>query len=382
MPAEVEFSATAENDQQDDEISVSHSNNAPNEATFKAGDEIVLVNLAKDVDRNGQQGVVVREFVDGEFLIKINKTEEKIKVQTRNLEHAETKIGGAEIVEHTPIAGSGTVEIDTEKEKLIRPGEGLQHLIAISLPETIYSSLIILPLCNNVGKTVYHRKLIRCALFFCLMANLAIQGFFLRYVYKIYSDNKDNPLVGECGSYKTDPNLRVFCTLVFTAYCFSEIAETFDMLTWIKKFPTSTKYEPLELREITGADGETEVKFSSGMTSWYKWYCYICILFPKFSIAVALLTYGTGFVVTTIYDSDLILNAIALGFVLDIDDMAYTYFMTYQMREIVQGLPPMIVKATKFNDFNTNYGTFIKAAILFGFTMATLTAYCPGEDDD
>jgi len=382
MPAEVEFSATAENDQQDDEISVSHSNNATNEATFKAGDEIILVNLAKDVDRNGQQGSIVREFVDGEFLIQIHKTQEKIKVQTRNLEHAETKIGGAEIADHTTIAGSETFGNDTEKEKHIRPGEGLQHLIAISLPETIYSSLIILPLCNNIGKTRYHRKLIRCALFFCLMANLAIQGFFLRYIYKIYVDNKDNPKVGECGGYITDANLRVFCTLVFTSYCFSEIAETFDMLTWIKNFPNSKVYEPLELKEVVGDDGEPEMQFSSGMTPCYKWYCYLAILVPKFGIAAALLTYGTGFVVTTIYDSDLILNAIALGFVLDIDDMAYTYFMTYQMREVVQGLPPMILKASKLNDFNTNYGTFIKAGILFGFTMATLTAYCPGKDDD
>ena len=72
----------------------------------------------------------------------------------------------------------------------------------------------------------------------------------------------------ECGGYITDANLRVFCTLVFTAYCFSEIAETFDMFTWIRNFPNSKTYEPLELKEVVGDDGEPEMQFSSGMTPW------------------------------------------------------------------------------------------------------------------
>lgn len=258
---------------------------------------------------------------------------------------------------------------------VFQPGEGLESLTAITLPETIYSSLIILPLCTNIGRTAFHRKLISLSLFFCLLANLAIQGFFLRYVYKIYVDNEEEH--GQCGTKLTDRNLRIFCILVFTGYCFSEIGETFNMFTFVRNFPTSKGFEPLRLKEKKNEDGETETEFHSGMTQCFKWYCYLTILIPKFGIAVALLTYGTGFVVTTVNDEDLILNAIALGFVLDIDDMAYNYFMTYQMREVVQGLPPVIIQATCATDFNTHYGTFFKAGLLFGFTLFTLNFYCP-----
>lgn len=311
-------------------------------------------------------------------------------------ENAEQNMGGAEVTadpvdRKEPLAQAGGASSENliitreasdisimKKEPewhIFQPGEGLESLTAISLPETIYSSLIILPLCTNIGRTAFHRNLISLSLFFCLLANLAIQGFFLRFVYKIYVDNEEE--LGQCGSRMTDRNLRVFCTLVFTGYCFSEIGETFNMFTFVRNFPTSSSFEGLRLKEKKNEDGESEVTFHSGMTQCHKWYCYLTILIPKFGIAVALLTYGTGFVVTTVNNEDLILNAIALGFVLEIDDMAYNYFMTYQMQEVVSGLPPVVIEASCTTDFNTHYGTFVKAALLFGFTIMMLTFYCP-----
>lgn len=267
-------------------------------------------------------------------------------------------------------------EINLEdKEKIIEPGKGLDSCIPLSLPETLYSSLIVLPLCETIGKTACHRRVINFSLYFCLAANFVIQGFFLRYVYKIYVDNKEE--LGVCGGRETDQNLRVFCILIYTAYCFSDVAETLKMASFIWEFPRSKKFEKLLLKSSIDEDGEKQLEFSSGMTYSYKLYCYLCILFPKFVIATCLLTYGTGFVVTTDVNENLILNALALGFVLDIDNMAYEYFMTFQMREVIGELPPVVMKDSKMLKINTHYGTYIKAIFLSGLTYATLNAYCP-----
>jgi hypothetical protein len=223
---------------------------------------------------------------------------------------------------------------DKEREKIILPGQGLDTCIPITLPETLYSSLIILPLCSKIGSSPLHRKIINLSLYFCLGANFVIQGVFLLYVYKIYEDAKQEPPegVGICGGYEhTDRDLRIFCILVYTAYCFSDVAETLKMACFVYNFPTSKAYEQLQFKETIDEFGDTKIEYASGMPIWYKAYCYINILLPKFAIAAALLTYGTGFVVTTDENENLILNALALGFVLDIDNMAYEFFMTFQM---------------------------------------------------
>jgi len=268
------------------------------------------------------------------------------------------------------------VNLDEEVavEKRIQPGAGLDTHIPIQLPDTLYSSLIILPLCETLGKTKWNRALINFSLYWCMAANFTIQGFFLRYVYKIYVDSTAE--YGVCGGRETDTNLRIFCILVYTAYCFADVAETMKMSSFVFNFPECAKFQKLELKQVE-ENGETELVFASGMTKMYKLYCFLCILFPKFVIACSLLTYGTGFVVTTDANENLILNALALGFVLEIDDMAYEYFMTFQMRAVVSQLPAIEISASMMMRINTHYGTVIKAVILITLTLGTLNAYCP-----
>ena len=57
-------------------------------------------------------------------------------------------------------------EINLEdKEKTIEPGKGLDSCIPLSLPETLYSSLIVLPLCETIGKTACHRRVINFSVY-------------------------------------------------------------------------------------------------------------------------------------------------------------------------------------------------------------------------
>ena len=59
---------------------------------FQAGDQIVLTNLAKDVGKNGQEGVVLAALHSAEFLIRMHETQKTVRAQVRNIAHAERKV--------------------------------------------------------------------------------------------------------------------------------------------------------------------------------------------------------------------------------------------------------------------------------------------------
>ena len=50
-------------------------------------------------------------------------------------------------------------------------------------------------------------------------------------------------------------------------------------------------------------------------------------------------------------NSDLILNALALTFILELDEMFYIFFLTTEMRVIVETFTPMVVALFCLLDF-------------------------------
>ena len=68
------------------------------------------------------------------------------------------------------------------------------------------------------------------------------------------------------------------------------------------------------------------------------------VCFPRFAVALTLFYTGAMFLVHTAVLSDLILNAMALGFVLDLDNMLFT-FLTPKVRSAVSNMDPFELKS-------------------------------------
>lgn len=253
--------------------------------------------------------------------------------------------------------------------------------IELAMPHSIYSSIIMLPLCESFGNTSKSRTMITLQILFCFIANLYVQITLLFYVYWIYWDQTEE--LGECGGYVTQSLIRGICVLIYTGYCIADFGETLKMFLFVYQFPKQKEddHKYLQYKVVAG-----ENQYNMGMSTCYKWFVYLFILFPKVCIASALLSYGTGFVVNTDEESDLILNALALGFVLDIDEMIYGYFLTFNMQNLIETLPPIQIDMAPDNGNsisklclvgNKLYGIIFKAFLLGGLTYATYNSYCP-----
>jgi len=288
---------------------------------------------------------------------------------------------GLEVAAEGDVMAVGEKRAPDSKSKVrntSEPGEGMENYIPLSLPESAYSAIMILPLCSHLGRTPCKRIWIFAQVFGCHFCNVVFQGMFLGYVFDMYAEQEE--AIGTCGGRVTNDTLRGLCILVYMAYCIADLAETFKMGVYINAFPKAAKWEKLLLVE----NEEGEFEYASGMPRWYKFYCYSVVLFPKFCIAGALAGYGTGFVVNTEENADLVLNALALTFILEIDELMYDYFMTFQMQEIVsEQIPSIHLKADTMQSMNKHYGMFVKAGVLIAATMTTYYSYCPqsaGED--
>ena len=62
---------------------------------------------------------------------------------------------------------------------------------------------------------------------------------------------------------------------------------------------------------------------------------------PKLVIAAVTLVYASGYVLAAETNEDIILNAVAAVFILDIDDYAYHFFVTKTQQILVEGLPSL-----------------------------------------
>eukprot|EP00494_Astrolonche_serrata_P029584 UN29851 len=211
---------------------------------------------------------------------------------------------------------------ETLKMQTVTPADTIYPVeTKMSLPLSMYSAAMVIPLCQ-VGSSTYQKWIIYIQITLLYLANGFIQLGLITYVYWIYQDQEDE--YGECGGYKTRQPVRWMCILLYTAVCAGDIVETMKLAFWTWYFPSTSEpgaWEKLSYEVVEQADGDTVTEYKSGMNTLYRVYIFLIVLAPKMMLALALLGYGTGFIVTTNDEAEILLNALALVFVLEIDEL-------------------------------------------------------------
>jgi hypothetical protein len=116
--------------------------------------------------------------------------------------------------------------------------------------------------------------------------------------------------------------LRGVATAVFMSLVLSDMLETYDIHLWLTMFPTCAEHEKLKLCEFEDPDatgpraGTIVIRPVTGITVSTRIFFYLLVVAGKLFMAVAIAIAGAGLVLRASTDFDLILNAVAAGFVL------------------------------------------------------------------
>merc|ERR1712038_781992 len=83
------------------------------------------------------------------------------------------------------------------------------------------------------------------------------------------------------------------------------------------------------------------MEFRSGLTPAYKTFSLLFIVLPKIGLAIALLVYGTGYVMASEETADLLLNSLALIFIVEIAEILYAFLIPGPLMDVLADLPPV-----------------------------------------
>ena len=187
-----------------------------------------------------------------------------------------------------------------------------------------------------------------------LALNVLIQISFVQYLERAYSG------VDPC-EIETDLVLRYLALAAFVAGMIFEIFECIEMLIWTWNVKTEESHQPLQLED---RDGSKEL--ASGLTILQKLLFVLLGVTTKLGISIYLFVVGAEFVVMSETHSDLILNCLAMLFVVEIDDMIYQGFTPSFLKEVIQDLPPLRVPGFNGAAFHLMGLPWIKVALWLG----------------
>jgi len=149
--------------------------------------------------------------------------------------------------------------------------------------------------------------------YFLMMLNVIVQLIFIYIGWCVVVNERRDTACHE------NQALLFICFVLFTIGINKDVRETLYMLLWVKEFPTSEELEELEY--VEKEDGEKELM--SGMPTWYKVFVVIFVLIPKFMVAVLLWLVGGVYLARSDSSETLILNSVALYFIMEIDEMIW-----------------------------------------------------------
>mmetsp|Transcript_57841 Transcript_57841/g.103475 ORF Transcript_57841/g.103475 Transcript_57841/m.103475 type:complete len:438 (+) Transcript_57841:69-1382(+) len=234
-------------------------------------------------------------------------------------------------------------------EKQTSPGEAratsLMRLLHVGnpsfrIPMSSYGSAMILPILLQPSTFMeWIQTDGKC--YMRLTLNYLIQ-IPMVYGLKLISE-EDQGLIksGDCD--KTSPALVYAGLFVFVCAAVADIEETIDItdIAW-NLIPTTEKSRTLLYVE----DDEDELEFVDGGFSFTrKLGIMIFIIVPKLLIALAVLAYGSLFLAASTSNADVLLNALALIFIVEIDELIFSSFAPRKLAAVMEALPEFEYKS-------------------------------------
>jgi len=167
--------------------------------------------------------------------------------------------------------------------------------------------------------------------YFCLCLSAGAQ---LAFVYGIKSITLEG-VDATCDDLAMHANLVLLCIIIYLLTVFNDIEETFDLAeVYWDMIPTVPGRS-----EVLYFDDDNKI-VAGGMSFTRKALLGVFVLLLKFLVAVLFGIHGTVYLASSATDDELLLNTLALEFVLGVDEMVYTSLAPTSTRSIMLQVPP------------------------------------------
>jgi hypothetical protein len=177
-----------------------------------------------------------------------------------------------------------------------------------------------------------------------LFLNYAIQGGLIYYLLSV-----DSEMV--CDEETVPRPLLVIAILTFSIYVVADLKEAFVMRSWLSQIPSGPKTEPLKLQKLKAHGSDLTgvvwaryfvVRTVSSLAPCTRVLFYLLVVLPKAAISIAMQYTGNRFLMQAETIEDLVLNAVAIVFILDIDNIIYKTFIIDALKLTTGGVPPLV----------------------------------------
>jgi len=233
-------------------------------------------------------------------------------------------------------------------EKLV--DKSAKGKVKFALPKSIYASVMMMNLLpgDDVRWSLVHWLLI-LPQWFLVILNDCIQAGFIYYLFT------ESVKIQPC-EIQTSLGLRILAVILFVANMIGEHLENVEMLQW-----TWYAYRAAPSRGYTGQHQALLVTDKQKLMSRLK--CteavafLVLVIMPKVVIAVLLSVSGSMFVVMSESDQDLLLNCLAVQFIIEVDELLYNVFTPSAITALLDR--PLIVETSENQSYQTFFNLFI-----------------------
>mmetsp|Transcript_92389 Transcript_92389/g.258163 ORF Transcript_92389/g.258163 Transcript_92389/m.258163 type:complete len:282 (-) Transcript_92389:108-953(-) len=203
------------------------------------------------------------------------------------------------------------------------------------VPQTLYGTVIFMPVLVEVkGWTDWLRW--HGMSHFWMVVNVVVQVMFLAGVNSVSRDlHTAANETGECD--ELIPYLLAVALFACTVCVFTDLQETWDILYLLRKhIPTVPETSVLKFAPNT----EGELRLAEGGFSMARKICIVAfIVIPKLVLALALLVTSYTFLAMSPENMEIILNATALIFIIEVDESLFSFFELPEVRCLMDAFP-------------------------------------------
>lgn len=246
---------------------------------------------------------------------------------------------------------------------------------AITLPESIYGALISALLLVHEHTNPLRFVTIIFPILAAVIFTMGMQAYTTWRIWILVEDG------GDCES-GGDQWLRIICDVVFLMTILSKMREALGTLRWISRFPHASRRRYLLMRRyksprlIFDYDSQSEYttvnKPAVGITLPFRCFVWLLCLFQI--ILMAMLIYcGSSYILRASDDETLILNSVALVFIVEIDDLVYQFILTITEKNVFSGVPAI---ALTDGEFSRAFAAAEKLWPIYSPVILAVLVYC------
>eukprot|EP00931_Biecheleriopsis_adriatica_P028475 TRINITY_DN16966_c0_g1_i1.p1 TRINITY_DN16966_c0_g1~~TRINITY_DN16966_c0_g1_i1.p1 ORF type:complete len:302 (+),score=46.42 TRINITY_DN16966_c0_g1_i1:41-946(+) len=213
----------------------------------------------------------------------------------------------------------------------------------LRLPSTIYgaaiSTLLLLPEDFSWLQCV----LIAVPMWMGAILTMSIQVYICFHIVGLIDPDQ------VCHSEDADSILRIMGLLLFEALMLNCAKELLDIHRWLSRVPSAPRHRMMRMQRFKdivhqeadrkfGTDTMVANKVVTGITPWERLFAYTLVI-SKLLVLGLLSHYGAGFVLKSLDNETIIMNSVALVFIIEVEEYIFTLVQNRTIAAYLDNMP-------------------------------------------